>query len=199
LSAEVKLLTGNGLLLFRSLKMVTMNQRSRCVRTIPVLFLLCLSTINGCKQWVNEKADTLVMENVLGRVADAFEDGNMDALRGLIVRDRTLFVVGPNRDEVYTGWVEVEQKINVLLASVEQLEIDVTERRISPGIDERTAYFLQTADVTGTGKERPFTLQGVRVTGVMERHGGRWVIVFAHISGAVGDIKGSDLNIEMRL
>ncbi len=65
------------------------------------------------------------------------------------------------------------------------MEFDVRERVIKLGADARSAWFSEEFDLLMLAQGNPVSLEGLRLTGGLEKRGDSWVIVQLHTSVAV--------------
>jgi len=143
----------------------------------------------GCEPWVDERVDYVTLGNVLGRMTDSIEDGDLETLSDYILKGEMLTVSGPSMGDLYSGWDQVKKWLEELIDSLSDPEFILKERIILPGLKKRTVYFLQIMTVSGSYMNKPVIDREVRISGVLERHGGRWSVVFAHISYPVEERK----------
>jgi hypothetical protein len=156
-------------------------------RNISAALMVCVfMLISGlsCERWVDEREDTLVLENVLGRLVDTFESGDIDRLGDMFLKDEMLTVIEPYGNEPVAGWDQFEILLTRVLDRFRDREIIQKKRILVPGLDERTAYFMEYLDASGMLDGDRLELKDMRLSGVLERHAGRWNIVLLHISQA---------------
>jgi len=123
------------------------------------------------------------VEGVLSAWVQGLEDLDTDLVSGLFALDDQIVNWGVGVDERYVGWETYRTHIEQTAEVLERNEITVMEQQVGLSESLNVAWFNQVRDYRGvlTGGEE-ILLEGVRVTGVLEKRGEKWVIVSFHHS-----------------
>ena len=151
---------------------------------------------SGCRQPQDEQmaavaagptAEELVqaraeVETVIDRFGRMWEDEDMVTFSQIIANDADLVVIGTDAAEQIVGYTEYEQIRRRQFSSFENVEFDVRNRVVKLGADARSAWFSEEFDLLMLAQGDPVSLEGLRLTGGLEKRGDTWVIVQLHTS-----------------
>ena len=121
-------------------------------------------------------------EEVIERFGRMWEDEDMSAFSRIIANDEDLVVIGTDAAEQIVGYREYERIRRRQFSSFENVEFDVRNRIIKVGADARSAWFAEEFDLLMLVQGSPVSLEGLRLTGGLEKRGDEWVIVQLHTS-----------------
>jgi ketosteroid isomerase-like protein len=153
-----------------------------------LVFLLCFAF--GCQQAeeaaeepepvVDIEAEKANVKSVLDRINMAFETEDMEMLSKCFSRDPDMVIFGTDADERWVGWdafAEAQQRFFEA-----QDESDMSTRDLVIHIHEtgEVAWMSYLMDWKGKALGEPFEFTGIRMTGVLEKQDGNWVIVQWH-------------------
>jgi ketosteroid isomerase-like protein len=122
------------------------------------------------------------VESVIDRFGRMWEDEDMATFSKIIAHDADLFVIGTDAAEQIVGYDEYERIRRQQFSSFENVEFDVRNRVVKLGLDARTAWFSEEFDLLMLAQGDPVSLEGLRLTGGLEKRGEEWVIVQLHTS-----------------
>jgi ketosteroid isomerase-like protein len=97
--------------------------------------------------------------------------------------DNDLIVYGSSPSDRRLGWSETEEYLRRYFAAVDRIEIALQERTIQFHKSGDVAWFAQVLRWKETEQEKTYTVDGLRITGVLEKRDRGWVIVQLHASG----------------
>jgi len=126
------------------------------------------------------KAETNAL---LDKYIQAFQARNLALASEVYAHDNDLIVYGSSPSDRRLGWRQTEEYLRKYFASVERIEIALKERNIKFHESGDVAWFAQVLIWKETEQGKTFTMDGLRITGVLEKRDGGWVIVQLHASG----------------
>mgnify|MGYP001124594833 CR=1 FL=1 len=123
------------------------------------------------------------VEAVLESWIQGLEAMDPEALSPLFDRDEGVVSWGVGVDERYVGWGPYETHVRQTASLLTKNRLVASGVQVAMSASQDVAWFNQVRDYVGTladGSE--IRLRGVRVTGVLEKRRGRWVVVHFHHS-----------------
>jgi ketosteroid isomerase-like protein len=91
-------------------------------------------------------------------------------------------MLGTDAAERFVGYEPVEASMRKQFESYEETKLTTRERVVKVHRSGEVAWCSELWDVQGKAQGQPYTLEGMRVTGVLEKRGGTWVVVQWHAS-----------------
>lgn len=131
---------------------------------------------------VQARAD---VEEVVERFGRMWEDEDMETFAAIVANDADLVVVGTDAAEQIVGYDAYRELRRRQFASFENVEFDVRNRVIKIGSNATSAWFSEEFNLFMMAQGNPVSLEGLRLTGGLEKRGDDWVIVQLHTSVAV--------------
>lgn len=128
-------------------------------------------------------AEEAAVKAVLDRYIQAFRTRNREGVAQVYAHDEDLVVFGNNPLDRRVGWKMTQEYIDKYFASVDRIEIGLKDQRIKVHRSGEAAWFSEVLDWKEVEKGKTFAIKGLRISGVLERRDGRWVIVQLHGSG----------------
>jgi ketosteroid isomerase-like protein len=120
---------------------------------------------------------------VLDRYIQAFQTRNREGVAEVYAHDEDLVVFGSNPLDRRIGWKMTQAYIDKYFASVDRIEIGLKDQRIKVHRSGEAAWFSELLYWKEVEKGKTFVIEGLRISGVLERRYGRWVIDQLHASG----------------
>jgi uncharacterized protein (TIGR02246 family) len=120
---------------------------------------------------------------LLDRYIQAFQERNLALASEVYARDDDLIVFGSNPSDLRHGWGRTEEYLRKYFASVSRIEIALKERNVRVLESGEVAWFAQVLIWKETESGKTYTMDGLRITGVLEKRDRGWVIVQLHASG----------------
>ena len=161
---------------------------ARCALiVVPLLLLACRPQTTHDEQAVGPTSEEIVQaradaEAVVERFGRMWEDEDMTTFAKIIAQDADLVVVGTDAAERIVGYEAYYDLRQKQFASFDNVEFDVRHRVVKLGADARTAWFSEEFDILMLAQGEPVSLEGLRLTGGLEKRGTDWVIVQLHTS-----------------
>ncbi len=134
------------------------------------------------EQIVSARAE---VEEVVDRFGRMWEDEDMQTFAEIVANDADLVVVGTDAAEQIVGYETYAELRRRQFASFENVEFNVRNRVIKLGANAESAWFSEEFDLFLIAQGNPVSLEGLRLTGGLEKRGDDWVIVQLHTSVAV--------------
>jgi uncharacterized protein (TIGR02246 family) len=128
-------------------------------------------------------AEKAAVKAVLDRYIQAFQTRNREGVAEVYAHDEDLVVFGSNPLDRRVGWKMTQEYIDKYFSSVDRIEIGLKDQRIKVHRSGEAAWFSEVLYWKEVEKSKTFAVDGLRITGVLERRDGRWVIVQLHASG----------------
>lgn len=156
-------------------------------------FLVIAIVLSGCTHEQDTRVDSTPttdellraqaeVDSVVERFGRMWEDEDMSTFSRLMAHDADLVVIGTDAAEQIVGYDEYARIRRQQFASFENVEFDVRNRVIKLGADARTAWFSEEFDLLVLANGEPVSLEGLRLTGGLEKRDSSWVIVQLHTS-----------------
>jgi len=154
---------------------------------IPLIVLSGFIFITGS---ATDSAVSLILEKdgaaakaLLDEYIQAFQTRDLSLASKVYAHDSDLIVYGSSPSDRRLGWSETEEYLRKYFASVERIEIVLRERNVKFHKSGDVAWFAQVLRWTETEGGKTYTMEGLRITGVLEKRDRGWVIVQLHASG----------------
>jgi ketosteroid isomerase-like protein len=120
---------------------------------------------------------------LLDKYIRAFQARNMSLASEVYAHDDDLIVFGSNPSDLRHGWGQTEEYLRKYFASVDRIEIVLQERNVKFYKTGDVAWFAQVLTWKEIERGKSYTMDGLRITGVLEKRDRGWVIVQLHASG----------------
>jgi ketosteroid isomerase-like protein len=120
---------------------------------------------------------------LLDRYIRAFQERDLVQASEVYAHDSDLIVYGSSPSDRRLGWRRTEEYLRKYFASVDRIEIALRERSIQFHKSGEVAWFAQVLIWKETESGKTYTMDGLRITGVLEKRDRGWVIVQLHASG----------------
>ena len=154
-------------------------------RTVSVLCLLLGTFVMTCSNSVDPLIEIAEIKVILDRYHLAQQKEDMTALSALFAQDDELIVFGFRQGERHVGWEAVRDWYQRQMDSVEGLQTTLKDQvtRISKG--GKAAWVSSLCHSRGTIGSQAVEMD-YRITVVLEKRGGKWLIVHLHSSLPAG-------------
>ena len=159
------------------------------MKPISLLVLLFLSLGNAFAghHEADEQAKTALVEvqAVVDRYMEAFERGDSALFASLMADDEMMITFGTDAAERWVGKRNLLASFEKQISAFDVERIDISDQVIRLSHSETTAWFSEIADWHVQVGGKIDTIQGIRITGVLEKQEGEWKIVQFHTSAPV--------------
>ncbi|HUV01974.1 MAG TPA: nuclear transport factor 2 family protein [Desulfobacteria bacterium] len=128
-----------------------------------------------------DKKTEAEIKAVLERMAEAYQNNDVDAVMGCYAPDPGVVSIGTGNDEKYIGPEQLRQAYERDFAQSESVSMTFDWLSVSIAAAGNVAWVASdiTVHVLVSGKDLTFS---GRLTGVMENRDGNWLIVQGHFS-----------------
>ncbi len=122
------------------------------------------------------------VDDLVNRFGRMWEDEDMATFDQIVAHDEDLVIIGTDAAEQIIGYDTYRELRERQFASFENVEFDVRNRIVKVGVDARSAWFSEEFDLFLLAQGNPVSLEGMRLTGGLEKRDTSWVIVQLHTS-----------------
>ncbi len=119
---------------------------------------------------------------VVDRFGRMWEDEDMNTFDQIVAKDKDLIVIGTDAAERIVGYEAYRDSRSRQFAAFENVEFEVLNRDVKVSSSGKAAWFSEEFNLLLLSKGEPISLEGLRVTGGLEKRGPDWVIVQLHYS-----------------
>lgn len=153
------------------------------MKNLFVLFFgLTFLVFNGCNQKVDLKADRVEVNTVVNQMVQAIETEDIDLFAKITAHDPDMVNFGTDAAERWVGWDALKDSVEKQFAFFDKTKLTVKDQSIKVNSLGNVAWFSEVADWDVIAQGEPTHIEGSRITGVLEKRDGNWVIVQFHIS-----------------
>ena len=138
--------------------------------------------INGCSQEVNNNVEMIKVKSVVDEFKQFWETEDMSLLSTIMAHDSDMVNYGTDANEIFVGWNALKDSIQKILPEIEKTKITVRNQHINFDMSGNVAWFSQIWDWNLVFGGQPIQLPNQRLTGVLEKRNGNWMIVQFHNS-----------------
>jgi ketosteroid isomerase-like protein len=157
---------------------------------VPLVFLLCFAF--GCKKAeevaeeakpvVDLEAEKAAVKTLVDEWMHCFETEDIETFSNLIAHDPDLVNFGTDAAERWVGWEALRDSVQKQFESTENVIVSTKDQVIFVHKAGEVAWFSMLVDMEGIAQGEPFRQEGMRLTGVLEKLDGNWVVVQIHAS-----------------
>ncbi len=153
------------------------------MKNLLVLFFgATLLVFSGCSQKVDLKTDRNEVTTVVNQMVQAIETEDMNLFAKITAHDADMVNFGTDAAERWVGWDALKDSVEKQFASFDKTKLTVRDQSIKVDPSGNVAWFSEVADWDIVAQGKPAHIEGSRITGVLEKRDGNWVIVQFHIS-----------------
>ncbi len=131
---------------------------------------------------VDLAAAKVAVNSVLDQWIRMVDTENPELFSKLVAHDPDMVSFGSDAAERWVGYESAQNAMKKVFESVEESKGTSRERVIVVHKSGEVAWWSELWDWTGKAQGESFALEGSRLTGVMEKRNGNWVIVQVHAS-----------------
>ena len=144
---------------------------------------VCLS-LNNCTQQrtVNSDAERTKVKSVVDDFKNFWETEDMNLFSKIMAHDADMVNYGTDANEIFVGWNALKDSISQILPAIDKTKITVRNQVIKVDADGNAAWFSEIWDWDLMFGGQPAQIPNQRLTGVLEKRDGNWVIVQFHNS-----------------
>ncbi len=155
------------------------------------LFLSALFIMSSCVNTAQKKAEKpsvniaqekTAISKILDDLAASSESGNFQGIQKIWWPSEDVLLIGTDSGEKLVGWTAISKAIQKQFRSFGETLISITDQSIWVNDDATVAWFFEELNYNFVYEEKAMTFEGIRFTGVMQKHDGRWRLVQQHMS-----------------
>jgi ketosteroid isomerase-like protein len=120
----------------------------------------------------------------------AFDRRDAAAVGALIAPDADVVLITAERDATFVGFENLRPGLERFMQGLESRKSTVRDLRVKLLANGKVAVATLVLDLEGRYQGKPFASRGNRMTYVLEKRGGRWLMVSAH--GSLPAAEGDD-------
>lgn len=153
-------------------------------RKIVLLIGAALMGLAGCAQLrvVETDSETARVQQTVEQFNHIWETKDFDTFSRIMAHDADMVVYGSDAPEHWVGWKALEEAVRQMLPVLDNVTVTVREQTIKLHRDGEVAWFSEIWDWDYSIEGNPVHSEGQRLTGVLEKRKGAWVIVQIHNS-----------------
>ena len=161
------------------------------MKHLTAVAAVCLC-LGACRSDSNQEtsnlspADVTQLRQEVTEVVDRFgrmwEDEDMSTFDRIVANDSDLLVIGTDAAERIVGFEAYRDSRHRQFESFENVEFEVLNRNVKISESGTAAWFAEEFNLLLLAQGQPISLEGLRVTGGLEKRGNDWVIVQLHYS-----------------
>jgi ketosteroid isomerase-like protein len=163
----------------------------RLMMVIPLVLLLCFTF--ACQKGeevaeepvVDLEAEAASVKDFLYQFEQALGSNDLELVSKFLAQDDDLVFIGTDEAEYWTGWQSVKEAFIALYATVDSWEIIVDKQTIKVHKSAEVAWFSERFTQNVVVQGETITHDGLRLTGVLEKRNGNWILVQFHCSQPV--------------
>jgi len=150
-----------------------------CLTTTLAILALVMS---GRIQEVDIEAEKAKVKSVVDQFEQFWETEDMDLLARIMAHDADMVNYGSDAAEHFVGWEALKESVEKMLPSLENTKITVKDQVIKVHPSGNVAWFSEVWDWDLVVEGKPVHSGDQRLTGVLEKRNGSWVLVQFHNS-----------------
>jgi len=146
-----------------------------------VVSVACL-VMSVCVQKVDIEAEKAKVKSVVDQFAQATDTENMELFSKIMARDADMVNFGTDAAERYVGWEPLKTAVEKQFASFDNAKITSRDQVIKVLYSGKVAWFSEILDFDVVAQGQSVRLEGIRLTGVLEKRNGNWIFMQVHNS-----------------
>lgn len=151
---------------------------------LSILAMFACWALVGCTQ--QEKVDITAEKAKVKIVIDQFEEfwetEDLNVLANIMSHDANMVSYGSDINEIFVGWQALKDSVQKMLPAYENIKLTVRNQAITVHPSGNVAWFSQLWDWDLVYSGEHVEVTNLRLTGVLEKQNGNWVIVQFHNS-----------------
>jgi ketosteroid isomerase-like protein len=149
---------------------------------IVLLIVATQITIIGCTKPVNPEMEKTAVKSVVDQFVKGLETEDIDLIANIMAHDDDMVNFGTDAAERWVGWPVLKESIEKQFASFDSTKLTVRDQVIKVNASGNTAWFSELLDWKMVAQGQPVSLNGSRLTGVLDKRNGNWLCVQFHVS-----------------
>ena len=146
-----------------------------------IIFATCC-IIYSYSQKTNPTAEEPNIKLTIENFKKFWETKDTSILSKIMAHDADMVNYGTDSNEIFVGWNALKDTVQKLLLLVDKVKINVRSQVIKVGPSSNVAWFAEIWDWDFVFSGKPVKQPNQRLTGVLEKRNGEWIIVQFHNS-----------------
>ncbi len=151
------------------------------MKNFIILVVATILIVSGCTPKVDIEAEKAVVRAVVNDLEKALETNDLELLSKLFSHSPDNIFIGTDMAERWVGYDSFIEAHKQFFVSVEKGS-EITSHDVVLAINKSgdVAWVSSLGDWKGKSQGESFTFEGLRMTMVLEKQDGKWVIVHSH-------------------
>lgn len=150
-------------------------------RSVSLLVAAVLA-LGACAPQVDLESEEAAVKTVLDQFAQMVATEDMELLSQLMAHDPDIIIFGTDAAERWVGYQALKESMEAQFASFDDTRMAERDQVIRVHSSGAAAWFSEVVDWDLTVAGEAVSIEGMRVTGVLEKRNGSWVLVQWHAS-----------------
>ena len=151
-------------------------------KRFAVVIVATVSLTISCVQQVDLESAEAAARAVSAQLWQAMESQDLDLMSQVMAHDPDMIIFGTDAAERWVGYEAFMAAEEQMAAAFDVEQLSVHDEVLTIHGSGEVAWFSVVMDGKGTVGGKHFSVEGVRITGVLEKRDARWVIVQYHSS-----------------
>jgi uncharacterized protein (TIGR02246 family) len=157
---------------------------------LPLVLVLCFTF--GCQKAkevaeepepvVDIEAEKAEVKALIDDFVLGWETEDSELFSKIFAHDDDMIMFGTDVAEHFVGWEQIIESVQKQFESMENIQLTIRELGIKVHKSGEVAWVSFLMDLKGEAMGEPFSIEGMRITDVMEKRNGNWLIVQLHAS-----------------
>ncbi|MBK8504241.1 MAG: nuclear transport factor 2 family protein [Saprospiraceae bacterium] len=142
--------------------------------------------LGGCTPKIDIAMEKINVKKVVDQFAQFWETEDMALLSKIMAHDSNMINFGSDASEIFTGWENFRKSAESMMPAFENTKIKVRDQNIRVHASGQVAWFTEIWDWDLMYGGEHAVMSNQRLSGVLERINGKWVLVQFHNSVPAG-------------
>ena len=153
------------------------------MRNLLIVFIgIIILGASGCTPKIDIETEKTKATTAVDQMIQALETEDMNLMAKIMAHDNDMVNFGTDAAERWFGWNALEESLKKQFASFDKTRLIVKDQVIKVNPSGNTAWFSEIVDWDVVADGQPTHIDGSRITGVLEKRNGTWLIVQFHVS-----------------
>lgn len=152
--------------------------------------VVSIALLLGCTAQVEPvdlEAEKSAVKEIVDQMAQAMEAEDMETFSNRIAHDPDMVNFGTDAAERWVGWDALKASVEQQFAAFENGKVSTRDQVIKVHSSGQVAWLSEIMDWSVESQGQRVDLNGLRLTGVLEKRNGKWLFVQMHFSAPVSD------------
>jgi hypothetical protein len=122
---------------------------------------------------------------VLDKMEQAMTSEDIESFADIVAHDTDMVNFGTDATERWVGWNALKSSLEQQFSAFDSIQMTMRDQVIKMGPGGNVAWFSQLMDWNLEANGEQASLEGIRVTGVLEKRDSKWLFVQMHFSVGV--------------